>query len=40
VFAGGTSALPVDQAQVLVIVWLVGALAVAALFADRAEITG
>jgi hypothetical protein len=40
VFAGGASALPADQAQVLVVVWLVGVLIVAALFSDRAEITG
>jgi hypothetical protein len=40
VFAGGTSALPADQAQVLVVVWLVGALVLAALFSDRAEIAG
>ncbi len=40
VFAGGASALPADQAQVLVFVWLMGALIVAALFSDRAEITG
>jgi hypothetical protein len=38
-FAGGASALPADQALVLVAVWLVGALVVAALFSDRAEIT-
>jgi hypothetical protein len=40
VFGGGASALPADQAQALVVVWLVGALIVAALFSDRAEITG
>ncbi len=40
VFGGGASALPADQAQVLVVVWLVGALVVAALFSDRAEIAG
>jgi hypothetical protein len=39
-FAGGASGLPADQAQVLVFAWLVGALIVAALFSDRAEITG
>ncbi|MFI5258221.1 MAG: hypothetical protein ACHQ01_01230 [Candidatus Limnocylindrales bacterium] len=39
-FAGGASGLPADQAQVLVIVWLVGALLVAGLFSDRAEIAG
>jgi len=39
-FAGGASALPADQAQVFVAVWLVGALVVAALFSDRAEIAG
>jgi ABC-type transport system involved in multi-copper enzyme maturation permease subunit len=39
-FSGGSSALPADQAQVLVIVWLVGALLVAAFFSDRAEIAG
>jgi hypothetical protein len=39
-FAGGASALPADQAQVLVIVWLIGALIVAAVFSDRAEIAG
>ena len=39
-FSGGSSTLPADQAQVLVIVWLVGALVVAALFSDRAEIAG
>jgi hypothetical protein len=39
-FAGGASALPADQAEVLVAVWLVGALVVALLFSDRAEITG
>jgi ABC-type transport system involved in multi-copper enzyme maturation permease subunit len=38
--AGGASGLPADQAQVLVVVWLLGALAVAALFSDRAEIAG
>lgn len=35
-----TAALPADQALVLVAVWLVGALLVAALFSDRAEIAG
>jgi len=39
-FSGGASALPADQAQVLVIAWLVGALVVAAIFSDRAEIAG
>jgi hypothetical protein len=39
-FAGGASGLPVDQAQVFVALWLVGALIIAALFADRAEIAG
>jgi hypothetical protein len=39
-FAGGASALPADQALVLVGVWLVGALIVAAVFSDRAEISG
>lgn len=34
------SALPADQALLLVGVWLVGALVLAALFADRAEIYG
>ncbi len=34
------SALPADQALLLVGVWLVGALIVAAFFADRAEISG
>ena len=37
---GGATALSTDQALVLVAVWLVGALAVAALFSDRAEISG
>jgi hypothetical protein len=42
VFGGGAGAdvLPADQALVLVGVWLVGALVVAALFSDRAEIAG
>jgi hypothetical protein len=40
IFAGGASALPADQAEVLVAVWLVGVLIVAALFADRAEVAG
>lgn len=35
-----TAALPADQALVLVAVWLVGALIVASLFSDRAEIAG
>ena len=39
-FGGGASGLPADQALVLVAVWLVGALVVAALFSDRAEIAG
>jgi ABC-2 type transport system permease protein len=39
-FGGGASALPADQAQVFVALWLVGALIVAALFSDRAEIAG
>jgi hypothetical protein len=39
-FAGGASPLPADQALLLVAVWLVGALVVAALFSDRAEIAG
>ncbi|MGD0862189.1 MAG: hypothetical protein ABSA21_05445 [Candidatus Limnocylindrales bacterium] len=39
-FGAATSALPADQALVLVGVWLVGSLVVAALFSDRAEITG
>jgi ABC-type transport system involved in multi-copper enzyme maturation permease subunit len=39
-FAGGASGLPADQAQVLVLVWLIGALIVAAVFSDRAEIAG
>jgi len=39
-FGGGASALPADQALVLVGVWLIGALVVAALFSDRAEIAG
>ena len=38
--AGGQSALPADQALILVGVWLVGALIVAAIFSDRAEVTG
>jgi ABC-2 type transport system permease protein len=33
-------ALPADQALVLVVVWLVGSLVVAAVFSNRAEITG
>jgi ABC-type transport system involved in multi-copper enzyme maturation permease subunit len=41
VLGGGvTDVLPPDQALLLVGVWLVGALVVAALFADRAEIAG
>jgi ABC-2 type transport system permease protein len=41
-FGGGTSlaTLPADQALILVIIWLVGALLVTALYADRAEISG
>jgi ABC-type transport system involved in multi-copper enzyme maturation permease subunit len=39
-FSGGASSLPADQALFFVAVWLIGALIVAALFADRAEITG
>jgi ABC-type transport system involved in multi-copper enzyme maturation permease subunit len=39
-FGGGANALPADQALVFVGVWLVGALVVAALFSDRAEISG
>jgi ABC-type transport system involved in multi-copper enzyme maturation permease subunit len=39
-FGGGATGLPADQALVLVAVWLVGALVVAALFSDRAEISG
>ena len=39
-FGGVTDVLSPDQALVLVGVWLVGALIVAALFSDRAEITG
>ena len=39
-FAGGANGLPADQAQVLVLAWLVGALIVAAVFSDRAEIAG
>lgn len=39
-FGGGADVLPADQALLLVGVWLVGALIVAALFSDRAEITG
>jgi ABC-type transport system involved in multi-copper enzyme maturation permease subunit len=39
-FAGSASALPADQAEVLVAVWLVGALIVAAFFSDRAEVAG
>jgi ABC-2 type transport system permease protein len=39
-FAGATDVLPPDQALVLVIAWLAGALIVAALFSDRAEIAG
>jgi hypothetical protein len=38
--SGGSSGLPADQALLFVAVWLIGALIVAALFADRAEITG
>jgi hypothetical protein len=32
--------LPADQAALFVAVWLIGALVVAAFFADRAEIAG
>jgi ABC-2 type transport system permease protein len=39
-FGSAASALPADQALVLVAVWLVGALVVAAIFSDRAGITG
>jgi ABC-2 type transport system permease protein len=43
-FGGGGGAtiatLPPDQALVMVALWLVGALFVAALYSDRAEITG
>jgi hypothetical protein len=40
-FGGGTiAALPADTALLLVLVWLIGAVAVAAAFTDRAEITG
>jgi hypothetical protein len=39
-FAGGATALPADQAQVFVALWLIGVLIVAALFSDRAEIAG
>jgi len=38
--AATTAALPADQALVLVAVWLVGALLVASVFSDRAEIAG
>jgi ABC-type transport system involved in multi-copper enzyme maturation permease subunit len=38
--AAAASALPPDTALLLVAVWLVGSLAVAVLFAERAEITG
>jgi len=40
VMGGGASGLPADQALVLVGVWLIGALVVAALFSDRAEVAG
>jgi ABC-2 type transport system permease protein len=40
ILGGGADVLPADQALVLVAVWLVGALVVAALFSDRAEIAG
>ena len=36
----GVTALPADLALALVTVWLVGALVVAAVFTERAEITG
>jgi hypothetical protein len=42
-FGGGaaaTAALPADQALLMVAVWLVGSLFVAALYSDRAEISG
>ncbi len=39
-FATGTDVLPPDQALLLVAVWLVGALVLAAVFSDRTEITG
>jgi hypothetical protein len=41
-FGGGARIAAVDAntAIVLVVVWLVGALAVAALFTERAEISG
>jgi hypothetical protein len=42
-FGGGssaTAALPADQALVMVAIWLVGSLLVAALYSDRAEISG
>jgi ABC-type transport system involved in multi-copper enzyme maturation permease subunit len=42
-FGGGggeIASLPADQALVLVALWLVGSLFVAAIFTDRAEITG
>lgn len=40
VFGGAENALPADQALLLAAAWLVGALVVAALFSDRAEIAG
>jgi ABC-type transport system involved in multi-copper enzyme maturation permease subunit len=40
VLAGGTNALPPDQALLFVALWLVGALVVTAVFSDRAEIAG
>jgi hypothetical protein len=38
--AAATAALPADQALVMVAIWLVGSLLVAALYSDRAEISG
>jgi hypothetical protein len=40
IFAANTDVLSPDQALLLVGVWLIGALVVAAVFSDRAEITG
>jgi hypothetical protein len=39
-FGGGPEPLAQGTATILVGVWLLGSLAVAALFAERAEITG
>jgi len=39
-FSATGNALPADQAALFVAVWLIGALVVAAFFADRAEIAG